>query len=440
MARVGWVMRWRYKVRPHPLRTGIYRLFPSGYLVRARITSPLTGKTTEIVRPLRGSITIEEAQRTLDDLRQEARERARGQAPRLLSFGSFAFSLFKAKAAAGDIKSAKGFQKWKSCLELHLVPAFGDYACRDLRPWHFAKWREALAEKIAGGHRWTVKLRSGRTEERGTMLSPRTANGWIAQLRVICAAMTSQFDLDRDPSRDLKAFDTSQHPTYRREAPNALTGEMAARFLEEMRRLYPQHYAMTLLGFVTGKRPSTLRPLRASGPDADIDWTEGSVQFRRSHTVGRKTMGGTKTGTHEVVYLPPVVVEVLRGHVALMADPPISSWGKPPVWWRRKMGTSELLFPSVKGSLRSSGCLDKPFRDAATAAGVPFPLSPRAMRRTFNDLARAAKVHDVVTRSITGHRTESMQEHYSTANADEQRSAISNVIHLVIPATRKANP
>jgi len=38
------------------------------------------------------------------------------------------------------------------------------------------------------------------------------------------------------------------------------------------------------------------------------------------------------------------------------------------------------------------------------------------MRRTFNDLARAAKIEAVITKSISGHLTERMREHYSTVS------------------------
>jgi hypothetical protein len=41
--------------------------------------------------------------------------------------------------------------------------------------------------------------------------------------------------------------------------------------------------------------------------------------------------------------------------------------------------------------------------------------------RTFQDLCRAVEVGDVVTRSISGHATEAMQRHYSTASLEEQR-------------------
>jgi integrase len=100
------------------------------------------------------------------------------------------------------------------------------------------------------------------------------------------------------------------------------------------------------------------------------------------------------------------------------------------------MRASDLLFPSVRGSFRTSSCLDKPFTSVATAIGLPFDLTPRAMRRTFNDLARASQVADVVTRSITGHKTETMQSLYSTTRPDEQREAIAKVIGLVSGGAR----
>ena len=40
------------------------------------------------------------------------------------------------------------------------------------------------------------------------------------------------------------------------------------------------------------------------------------------------------------------------------------------------------------------------------------------MRRTFNDLKRLAKVEAVVTKSISGHQTDRVREHYSTVTPD----------------------
>lgn len=58
--------------------------------------------------------------------------------------------------------------------------------------------------------------------------------------------------------------------------------------------------------------------------------------------------------------------------------------------------------------------LNKPFAEVAQAIELGYPFTQRGMRRTFNDLARAAEVESLVTRSISGYLTERMQHHYST--------------------------
>lgn len=72
--------------------------------------------------------------------------------------------------------------------------------------------------------------------------------------------------------------------------------------------------------------------------------------------------------------------------------------------------------------------------------GLEMSFTPRGLRRTFNDLARAAKVEALVTKSISGHLTERMREHYSTVHPVEQRESIGAVLRLVKdgPVTRDA--
>ena len=84
---------------------------------------------------------------------------------------------------------------------------------------------------------------------------------------------------------------------------------------------------------------------------------------------------------------------------------------------------------SVYSASRPS-CLDKPIREIAKAAKIEKALTPRFMRRTFQDLGRAASVHDFVVRAISGHATTSMQEHYSSVSGDEVRSGLAKVIAL----------
>src|SRR5262245_59272733 len=94
------------------------------------------------------------------------------------------------------------------------------------------------------------------------------------------------------------------------------------------------------------------------------------------------------------------------------------------------MSKSELLFPSDIGRFRAGSCLNRPIRLIAQAAGISKRLTAKFMRRTFQDLARAANVHDFVTRTISGHATVEMQRHYSTVGGDEVRSGLERVLLL----------
>jgi integrase len=75
--------------------------------------------------------------------------------------------------------------------------------------------------------------------------------------------------------------------------------------------------------------------------------------------------------------------------------------------------------------------LRKPFAHIKALMGLGIRFTPRGLRRTFNDLARMAGVESLITRSISGHATDRMREHYSTVTPVEQRESIGRVLHLV---------
>ena len=236
-------------------------------------------------------------------------------------------------------------------------------------------------------------------------------------MKVICGAMTKKYELPRDPSRPLDYFRVPR--TYTREQPNTMSADQVPVFLAKMKEMYPQHYGMTFLGLLIGARPSTLRPLRRNGEEADILWDERLVLLRRSNALGQQIVDETKTSLDQEIPLPEVAMAVLKEHVdALPAGP---------------MTASNLLFPSTKGGTRSRSVLDKPFRKVLKALKWTLKLTPRAMRRTFQDLARQAQVPDLVTRAISGHATERMQHHYSTAQREEMRDAVAKVYSLASP-------
>jgi integrase len=92
---------------------------------------------------------------------------------------------------------------------------------------------------------------------------------------------------------------------------------------------------------------------------------------------------------------------------------------------------SGYVFPSRSGTLRGPSGLYKAFRESVKAAGIEERFTVHGLRRTFNDLARRAGVDAIVTKSLTGHVTEKMREHYSTVGLDEKRAAVASVAQLV---------
>jgi site-specific recombinase XerC len=149
-------------------------------------------------------------------------------------------------------------------------------------------------------------------------------------------------------------------------------------------------------------------------------WDKNRILVRRSQTLGDEVMLTTKQKRRYAVDLPQEAMDVLRWHVDTQLRTP-------------EQQDSDLLFPAVNGKFRSPSVLNKPLAEVATELELGKQVTQRALRRTFNDLARAAQVSDLVTRSISGHLTERMQQHYSTVNAAEQRDALAKVIRLFDP-------
>jgi hypothetical protein len=228
-------------------------------------------------------------------------------------------------------------------------------------------------------------------------------------LRVIINTAVAEYELPRNPIALVKDLDTSTWHTYTEEQPNSLTPSEVPVFLAKLRELYPQHFAFVALGFATGLRPSSLRPLRRRGDSADVLWDQGVLLVRRSQTGDAEPMETTKTGKLQRISLPEDLIEILDWHVKQLPEGP--------------MRDSDLLFPSETGEYRAASCLDRPFREITTQLKWKKEITPRAMRRTSQDLARAAEVRDIVTRSVSGHSTKAMQRHYSTVTSQEQSGA-----------------
>ncbi len=403
-----WVRRWNRDISKEPVSPGVYRLKTGGYLVRVRVVVNRGARKVreDMMRSL-PEATLAEARRTRDELALGLEAEKRIEKTR---FSDFAISLLERKAAAGELSGRNSRRVWAQILEHHLLPFFGDMSMSDITRIDVADFRQQVA----------VKVRKGE-------ISPRTGNGWITNLKVIMRAATYELELPRNPCEGLKPIDTKAHPSYTEEQPNSLLPHELREFLAKCREVAPQWYAMILLGFFTGLRPSSLRPLRRRGPQADVKWAEGRVLIRRSHTFGDEVQERTKTGLVQALALPVEVMEALRAHDRWINTREGFTTAGKAVPWSQAMAESDLLFPAFDGGFRSTIALNCVFRRICSDLGWTKKVTPRAMRRTFVDLARLAGISDVVARSVTGHKTVSIHHHYQTVPADEMRQALEKI-------------
>ena len=396
---------------------GIWKMKKGGYLVRVRASDPFSRKEKEVRKALPRT-TIEQA------IAWQAQEKERlllrlgqGEAQRVC-FDIFASSILQRKIDQGKINGdsiRKTTDQYAHLINgttvrdpvsggvVMKVDGFGKIAVERLSAKLIQTWKGHVGKLIKDGH-----------------YKPSTVNGWIAQLRELMGIAVTEHDLKKNPMNGVKDFDTSEHRPYTEKAPNALEPSQTRQFLAKLLELYPQHYAMAYLGFMTGARVSIMVTLRRTGPEADIDWETGRLLHRRSKGHGPEIRNVVKQKDNFGVPLPQDIVEILSWHVDTQLDE------------RQLRSKEHLLFPGAKGAdFRSMTSLTKPFARVAKEIGVDFKFTQRGMRRTYNDLSRAANVKPEIIRSISGHHTEQMREWYSTYRSQERRAGIAAVIDLV---------
>jgi site-specific recombinase XerC len=412
-----WIRRWNSWIDPEAALPGVFRRKEGGFLVRGRAVDPKTGRMREVLKNLSDLHEPEEASLWLKmELDRVRTGESKPPTAEPVRFASYAASLLREKIEKREICSSKTEEKWLTTLR-HLcglkrdrdtddeipeegIKGIGDIFVDKLARQDIEAWRDS----------WQPRINSGE-------YAPTTVNDWIGVLRVIAKAMKAKFGLSLDPCAEVEDVSTSGHRTYTFEQPNSLDLDELARWFEIAWEKYPQHFAVILLGNVTGLRPSTLYALRRRGPEADIKWEQGLLLVRQSRGLKQRVMDMSKTKHDQVIKLPDFVMDVLKWHVDKQL-------------FTRPMERSDLLFPSEVGGYRANSALTKPFKGICEQMQLTKKISPRAMRRTFQDAMRDAEVANVIVRSISGHLTEQMQQRYSTAKGREQEQAIAKVVEL----------
>jgi integrase len=340
MGRKEWIYRWNNWLKPSRL-PGVWIRQKGGYLVRARVTDPTTGRLREIRKVLTDH-SENDAFAWLEAERARTREGVSLAAQRKTRFGDYAVSVFESKMAVGELSTRPSQDRWRYTLE-HLIGGISDDDGVLVVP----GFGELFVDQIRASHVEAWKVGAGRLIQ-AKRYAPTSANSWLAILRTILKRAKRDFDLTHVATEGVKDFDTSAHATYTEEDPNSLSADEVPVFLQALKESFPQHYAMAYLAFATGLRPSSLRPLRRCGATPDVLWDAKRLLVRRSQTLGDEVRNTTKQRVRYAIELPDEVLAVLRWHVDTQLE-------------TEAPRESELLFPSIEGGFRAGTVLGKPF-------------------------------------------------------------------------------
>lgn len=356
---------------------GILRLGEGTYRIRVSAVDPRTGKLKEVYRRRTG-ITVQEAVKLQGEWREEIRRGEAGGRERM-RLRDYAASWLRGRLPRLKPSTAHGYA---TMLDVRILPALGDYYLDALTP--------------ADVNTWLGK-------------QGRSAPNCLLVLRTLLRDAVADLDLPRDPVARVKA---PRRRVFTDEEPGLLTAEELRRVLDAFRAEEPRWYALAATLAFTGLRWGEATALRWD----DVDEPAGVLHVRRAQWRG--IVSTTKTDRVRSVPLVPELADVLREHRrGLVAS--------------QHAGVAEgWMFPSVVGKLHQASAMRKPLLHVLRVAGVTRGITVHGLRRTFNNLARQVASGEVV-RSITGHVTAAMTEHYSHVDVREKRAAAAGVLRLV---------
>lgn len=356
---------------------GLKSLGPNRWLVRVTVVMPDGSR-----RDARCKVTGNRADalQAQQRLRRELEAEAAQASETRLTLGDYAALWLKRKAP--ELKPSTA-QKYVCDLERHILPVLGCRRIEELRPKDIASY--LAADKGSANNRRN-RLALLRQLARDALADGFTAMDFVARVRA-----------PRVPT------------SYTEEDPNLLSPEELVRLLEA---LPPQWRCIVYLLALTGLRWGEVSGLRWD----DVDLGKAMLRVRRTNWKGLAQAPKTDAA-HRVVPLADPLPRMLADHrrQQIAEQHPGLEHG--------------LVFPTVKGTLHRGTPLRKVLDRACKAAGIRR-ITTHGFRRTWNNLARQL-ADRMVVRSIVGHASEAMTEHYSWIALDEKRAAAEAVAKLV---------
>jgi integrase len=359
---------------------GIKRLASNRYRVRVTRQHPVTGQKRFRVRFVHGPRQL--AEQVREELIAELEAEHRGQAPTRLTLTVFAQQWLELRAARLKPSTTA---KYTNDLEKHILPVLGNRMLDDLRP---------------------SDIKAMFARDQGAPNSRKN------RLRLLCA-MSKDALADGLIERDFCARVSVKVPKiYTDDEPNLLTAAQLDALLSAIPR---EQLDLVCVVAFTGLRWGEVSALQWQ----DLDLVAGILRVRRTNWKG--TIQEPKTDAAiRTVALPEPLPEMLRQRRQRMVA-------------KQNRGLSGgWVFPAPSGEPYRGYPLLDVIKEACKTAGIEIRLTAHGLRRTWNDLARR-HVSALVVRSIVGHTTEAMTEHYSRVDIGEKRAAAEAVFRAVNP-------
>jgi integrase len=368
---------------------GIIAMSDGRKRIRLRAVDPRTGRMKEVDRvvtvPMGEAIVLQQHWRR--DIRTA--DVVSVAVPRL---ADYATSWIKSRTLAVKPSTA---ETYAGILDCHVLPALGDFFLDKLTDRDVREWHASLVDRLA----------------------KQTANNALRVLKMVLGDGCAEFSLPRSPAERVRSFPVRHSPD---DDPNLLSPEELGKVLDAFRTTEPTDYPLALTLALTGLRYGEASALRWS----DIREDEGLIRVVRGQWKGH--VSTTKTGVVRSVPLVPELAATLREHRARL------------VAQQHPGLTQGWVFSDDSGGLLRKNYLRLPLEHVVKRVGIKRRFTVHGFRRTFNNIARQV-AGEIVTRSITGHVTQAMTEHYSHVGREEKLAAAGSVVRLVFAAKMGAS-
>ncbi|HRI54138.1 MAG TPA: hypothetical protein PLW65_28555, partial [Pseudomonadota bacterium] len=177
MPRTQWIHRFDTMIAAHPLKPGIWRRKEGGFVIRARVRDPRTGKDREIRRILPDGTLDQAVAQLVEEKSRIAKADAPLSVPKV-RLSDYAPALLAKKIQTGQIRSAASRKKWRQTLQNHIVPRLGNLYMSEMRRADLIDYHETLAGQITRG-----------------LWAPHTCDNIMKVVKVIVRAFAREYGL-----------------------------------------------------------------------------------------------------------------------------------------------------------------------------------------------------------------------------------------------------